>query len=291
MAVLSASDTVETAGSLDATSYNERRYVDWGAIAAGGIIASAITLVLSGFGTALGLSLTSVRGSGLSAVGLSVAAGLWLLWVAISSLIAGAYVTGRLRRRAGDANRQEVVVRDGAHGLVVWALSVLIGAVLAMGVLSGFARTGGEVALAATTAIGAAAGPSADYALDVLTRSDNASALDEPTKQQIGRILLHSLADGQLSPDDRSYLSRSIATRTGIAPDEIDRRIDITVTRAKTALAQAQIAADKARRLGILVAFLTAAAMALGAAAAWWGAIVGGRHRDENTDLSTYLRW
>jgi hypothetical protein len=30
---------------------------------------------------------------------------------------------------------------------------------------------------------------------------------------------------------------------------------------------------------------------ALGAAAAWWGASMGGRHRDENTDLSTYMRW
>lgn len=291
MATLSTSEMPETAGSLDAAVGNERHYVDWGAIAAGAVIASAITLVLSGFGTALGLSLTSVRGSGLSGVGLSVAAGLWLLWVAISSLIAGAYVTGRLRRRAGDANRQEVIVRDGAHGLVVWALSALIGAILAMGAVSGVARAGGEVARAATTAISTAAGPSADYALDVLTRSDNASALDEPTKQQIGRILLRSFADGQINPDDRSYLSRSIATRTGIAPDEIDRRIDTVIARAKAAAIQAQTAADNARRIGVLVAFLAAAAMALGAAAAWWGAIMGGRHRDENTDLSTYLRW
>jgi hypothetical protein len=291
MAALSTSEMPETAGSLDAAVGNERHYVDWGAIAAGAVIASAITLVLSGFGTALGLSLTSVRGSGLSGVGLSVAAGLWLLWVAISSLIAGAYVTGRLRRRAGDANRQEVIVRDGAHGLVVWALSALMGAILAMGAVSGVARTGGEVARAATTAISTAAGPSADYALDVLTRSDNASALDEPTKQQIGRILLRSFADGQINPDDRSYLSRSIATRTGIAPDEIDRRIDTVIARAKAAAIQAQTAADNARRIGVLVAFLAAAAMALGAAAAWWGAIMGGRHRDENTDLSTYLRW
>lgn len=291
MAGLSTSEMPETAGSLDATVGHERHYVDWGAIAAGAVIASAITVVLSGFGTALGLSLTSVRGSGLSGVGLSVAAGLWLLWVAISSLIAGAYVTGRLRRRAGDANRQEVIVRDGAHGLVVWALSALIGAILAMGVASGVARTGGEVARAATTAISAAAGSSADYALDVLTRSDNASALDEPAKQQIGRILLRSFAEGQITADDRSYLSRSIATRTGIAPDEIDRRIDAAIARAKAAAIQAQTAADNARRLGVLVAFLAAAAMALGAAAAWWGAIMGGRHRDENTDLSTYLRW
>ncbi|MGL4440517.1 MAG: hypothetical protein ACRCUE_14735 [Bosea sp. (in: a-proteobacteria)] len=276
---------------VELASHHDRGYVDLGAIVAGTVIASAITLVMSGFGAALGLSLTSVTGSGLSGMGLSVAAGLWVLWIALSSLIAGAYVTGRLRRRAGDANDQEVKVRDGAHGLVVWALSIVVGAMIAASAVSGVARTGADVVRTATTAIGSAAGSSADYAIDTLTRSDNTTGLDEPTKQQIGRIVARSFADGQLNADDRAYMSRTIAARTGLAQGEVERRIDVTTAQAKAAIEQAKVAAEKARRIGILVAFLTAAAMALGAAAAWWGANIGGRHRDENTDLSTYMRW
>ena len=276
---------------VDTSTGHDRGYVDWGAIAAGTVIASAITVVLAGFGAALGLSLTSVTGTGLSAVGVSIAAGLWVLWVAISSLVAGSYVTGRLRRRAGDANEHEVLVRDGAHGLVVWALSALIGAMLAAGAISGAARVGGEVARTASTTIGSMAASSTDYAVDMLTRSDNPAALDDATKQQIGRVLARSFADGQLNADDRGYLARTIAARTGLAQGDVERRIDATVAQARATVEQAKVAAEKARRMGILVAFLTAAGMALGAAAAWWGASMGGRHRDDNTDLSQFMRW
>jgi hypothetical protein len=50
-------------------------------------------------------------------------------------------------------------------------------------------------------------------------------------------------------------------------------------------------AAETARKAGIILAFLTAAAMVLGVAAAWWGAGMGGRHRDENFDASHLTRW
>ena len=288
---MSTPDASETIGQIDPTAQHDLRYVDWGAIVAGTVIASAITLVLSGFGTALGLSLTSVSGSGLSGIGMSIAGGLWVLWVAISSLVAGAYVTGRLRRRAGDANAQEVMVRDGAHGLVVWGLSALVGAILAASVFSGLARTGAELTRSASMTIGAVIGSSSEAAIDALMRSENVGAVDEPTRQQIGRIVVRSFADGQLAVDDRAYLSRTIAARTGVAPEEVERRIEAAITRAKASAVQAKEAAERARRIGILVAFLAAASMALGAAAAWWGASMGGRHRDENTDLSTYMRW
>lgn len=291
--------TMTTAGMASAASGSlvdtkidhDRGYVDWGAIAAGTVIASAITVVLAGFGAALGLSLTSVTGTGLSAVGISIATGLWVLWIAISSVVAGSYVTGRLRRRAGDGNEHEVMVRDGAHGLVVWALSALIGAMLAAGAITGAARVGGEIARTATTTIGSVAASGTDYAVDVLTRSENATVLDDATKQQIGRVLTRSFADGQLSADDRGYLVRTIAARTGLAQADVERRIDATVAQARSTIEQAKVTAEKARRMGILIAFLTAAAMALGAAAAWWGASMGGRHRDNNTDLSHLMRW
>ncbi len=267
-------------------------YVDWGAIFAGTVIASAISLVFAGFGASLGLSLTSVTGTGLSAVGLSVAAGLWVVWVAVSSMMAGAYITGRMRSRAGDATEHEVMVRDGAHGLVVWALSAIVGAMLAASAISGVARTGTDVLRSATMAASPVAGASTEYAIDVLTRSETSTAaVDEATKMQIGRILSRSVVDGQISADDRAYLTRMLAARTGVEQAEIERRIDTSITQVKAAAERAKAAAETARRLGILIAFLTAASMAVAAAAAWWAASLGGRHRDQNVDFSQFMRW
>src|SRR6218665_1064209 len=97
-------------------------YVDWPAIIAGIVIASAISLVLLTFGSAIGLSFTNFRaGAETASVWIAIAAASWLLWVQISSFMAGGYVAGRLRKRHHDATEHEVDVRDGAHGLLVWA--------------------------------------------------------------------------------------------------------------------------------------------------------------------------
>jgi hypothetical protein len=40
-----------------------------------------------------------------------------------------------------------------------------------------------------------------------------------------------------------------------------------------------------------MVAFLTAVSLAVGAAAAWAAAGLGGRHRDEGIDSSDMFRW
>ena len=83
-----------------AVASEERSYVDWPAIIAGTVVASAISLVLLTFGSALGLSLTSAyEGAGMSAAGFAIAAALWLVWVQVSGFFAGGYLTGRMRRR------------------------------------------------------------------------------------------------------------------------------------------------------------------------------------------------
>ena len=59
----------------------------------------------------------------------------------------------------------------------------------------------------------------------------------------------------------------------------------------KAAADKARQAADTARKAGILVAFLTAASLVICAAAAWWAATMGGKHRDEGVDLSHLTAW
>jgi hypothetical protein len=55
--------------------------------------------------------------------------------------------------------------------------------------------------------------------------------------------------------------------------------------------AKAKETAETARKTGILLAFLSAATMLIGAVAAWYGATLGGRHRDENVGVSAFSRF
>src|SRR6201999_1604817 len=61
---------------------------------------------------------------------MAVAIAIWSIWVLVSSLIAGGYLAGRFRHRTYDATEHESDVRDGAHGLLVWALAALLGSYL-----------------------------------------------------------------------------------------------------------------------------------------------------------------
>jgi FtsH-binding integral membrane protein len=282
-----------TTRSIEPALQHDRSCIDWGAILAGAVIATSISVVLTGFGSAIGLSMTSpFEGKGFSGAAIAVAIGLWVVWVAVSSLIAGSYLAGRMRRRAGDAIADEVSVRDGVHGLVVWALAALIGVVLASMSVAGFAKSGAEIARSGVATVAGLAANTSEYAIDTIIRSNSQAApIDDATRQQIGRVLVRAAADGQLSEDDRTYLTRTVAGRAGIEPAEVERRIAVVFAQAKAALDRTRAAAESARRFSILIAFLTAASLAVAAAAAWWGASLGGKHRDENTDCSKLMHW
>ena len=292
------SPQITTAGVVD---HSGQSIVDWAAIIAGGLLATAISFILITFGSAIGLSLTSpYEGSGVSAAFLAVAVGLWVVWVQISSFIAGGYLAGRLRRRLSDATAHEVEVRDGSHGLLVWALGVVIGGMLAASVASSAARTGATIVAATTEAVGSGVAQTAasssnpvEYAVDTLFRSDNPQALEDPAASgsQAARILAASMAQGTISADDKAYLARLIQARTGLAQPEAEQRIDRVMATLQSAVEAAKAAADKARRVGVIVAFVTAASLLVSAAAAWWAAGLGGRHRDEGTDFSHLVHW
>src|SRR6187549_3890115 len=80
-------------------------YVDWPAIIGGIALASAISLVLLAFGSAVGLSFADFdAGPDVNPIWIAIAAASWLLWVQISSFMVGGYVTGRMRRRHFDAS-------------------------------------------------------------------------------------------------------------------------------------------------------------------------------------------
>ncbi|GAC1339188.1 MAG: hypothetical protein NVSMB26_26910 [Beijerinckiaceae bacterium] len=259
------------------TAHHVHSYVDWAAVLAGAAISCAIFVVLSTFGSAIGLSLTSpYPGSGFTGKTAAWAIGIWEVWVAVSSFAVGAYLAGRLRHRIHDATEHESDVRDSSHGLLVWALAALAGTYLISSALTG----------ATHAAANADKANPARYAADTLLRTDRAApdGYNEPLHRDVAAVLAAHATGAPIPAEDRNYLARTVAARTGAAQPDAERRVDAAVTEVREA-------ANTARRTGIVLGFLTAASLAIGAAAAWAAAALGGRHRDEETDASEMFRW
>lgn len=279
-----------------------RSYVDWPAVIAGAVFASAISFVLFAFGSAVGLGILSPY-SGEGAPGLAVVllSGVWVIFVAVSSFMSGAYLCGRMRRRFYDASEAESTLRDGAHGLIVWGLAVLIGAFIATASIAGAARGGAAIAAgaasgAATAAAGQGEGGTFDLITDALFRPGanppaQAQAEGGPSRgevrDEVDRMLARGLVRGEIAAPDRSYIAQLVSRETGMPQAEAEARVNSTLD---TAIAEAQRAADVARKIGVLIAFLTAATLLIAGAASYWAAARGGDHRDNNTDLGPLFR-
>jgi len=63
-----------------------------------------------------------------------------------ASVMGGGYIAGRMRRRVDAATADEVAVRDGIHGLTVWAVAILIGT-LALGATANSVLQAGQIQL------------------------------------------------------------------------------------------------------------------------------------------------
>jgi hypothetical protein len=286
-------------------------YVDWPAIIAGIVVASAISLVLLAFGSAVGLSFANFRTfTGVAPVWVAIAAASWLLWVQISSFMAGGYVTGRLRRRFHDATEHESDVRDGIHGLLVWGGALVIGAVIAVGGLGAAVSAVGNAVGTATTAAsnvaqGAAANPATPGAIGAL--DPNAYFTDElfrlpagavppagttvDFRGEAGRILANDAIAGTVSDADKAYLGQLVAQNTGLPADQATARVDQVMTAVNDAKAKAAEAAENARKMAVVAAFLTAASLLVSGVGAYWAAMKGGRHRDEGTVFADVFRF
>jgi hypothetical protein len=275
--------------------------VSWAAIIAGAVAAAAVSLILLALGSGLGLaSVSPWSGSGLSAAGFGIAAGIWLIIVQWLASALGGYVTGRLRSKWVGTHSHEVFFRDTAHGFLAWALATLATAMLLAGATS--AVVGGGVRAAASVAGGAAQGAASNasssasggsassgssaldaYDLDALFRSDRSetNAPASESRAEALRILAHGAASGDVPQADRTYLARQVAARTGISQDDAAKRVDDAIGRAKALAAEAKQAADTARKSGSALAFFTALSMVIGAFIASIAAALGGSQRDE----------
>ena len=125
--------------------------VSWGAVFAGLVIATALQVVLTVLGAAIGLTALDGRDSGRA---FGIGAGIWALLVPIITLYVGGSTAGRLAS-----------VRDRAdgfiHGALVWGLALLLATYLlgtgASRILGGTLNLAGDLTGSAVTAAGSVA--------------------------------------------------------------------------------------------------------------------------------------
>lgn len=268
----------------------EASYVDWPAVFAGAVLAAAISLVLWAFGSGLGLSMVSAEpAEGVSLRWMTIAAGIWFVWVAVSSFSAGGYLAGRLRRRIGDATEDEVETRDGAHGLVVWAVATLFSTFLAFsgigGLLGGAASATGGAADAAASIVE----DQGDYFADRILRGTDGGISPE-ARDEVMTILARSVSQGELGAEDRSHLVQIAANETDTPPEEVEARVDAVLGELDAAREEAMQAAEQARIAGVIASFVVAATLLISAAAAYFAAGYGGQHRDQNLGFRYFGR-
>lgn len=269
---------------------NSRAYCDWPAIFLGAIFAVAFSFIMFTFGTGLGLSMLSAEpGEGVSMRWWAIAAGLWFIWVAVSSFGAGGYLAGRMRRPVADATDDEIETRDGVHGLTVWAAGTLIATVLAIGGVGGLISAGATATGTAAGGVAELVDEQGDYFASLILRDDAGASPSPEAQSEVGTILVRSIAEGSVSPADRDRLVRIVAAETGTQPAEVEQRVDEALNTFEQARQDAIEAVEQARIVGLITAFVLAATMVVSAAVAYFMATLGGQHRNQGIPLSSSI--
>jgi hypothetical protein len=223
------------------------------------------------FASAIGLMIVSPSPTWRdTSVWLAILSGFWIIVVTAGAYALGGYLAGRVRS-TWRASNDEVEFRDGAHGLLVWALGVVISIALLWATAATY-----TAANSATQPPRESAGAPSflAYELDRLFRSDRRA---EPAPQELraeaSRLIMKGVGRQDMPSDDRAHLVRLTSAQTGLAQADAQQRV-------VQVLAEARNSAAQARRAAVILGFATAAALAAAAAAAWFAAGEGGKHRD-----------
>jgi hypothetical protein len=246
---------------------------NWSAVIAGSAVAAATIFFLVTLGAGFGLAL-----GGGGAVFFSLGA-IYVLAAQAFGFAAGGHVAGRLIGPAIESRREEEY-RAGAHGLVVWAITV----VASLGI----------VALVAAAGMGSVHGNRSDssisaYWADILLRpdSDHAMAHGEDLnhdKTEAARILAADLHPGAMARDDnRADLIRLTVLDAGLSRGEAIDRVNMVESRMRQEL-------DAARKAAGYASLWTAFALLFGAVLAV-AAAISARWEDDKIHFSWARRY
>jgi len=258
-----------------------RSGVSWPAVFAGATVTAAFGLVLLLLGVGFELSAMSPWSSASTAT-VSASAIAWVIAVQAVSSALGGYLAGRLRTKWTQVHSDEVYFRDTAHGLLSWALAVVVAGAFLASAATAMSRGGGEEA--SRTGEPSASTAWEAYYVDALFRpavsTASADVVSEPTRVETGRILANVIRKRDSATADKAYLSQIVAAHTGLGSSDAARRVDDVVTRVQGDL-------DALRRGGARASLWSFLALLIGAFCASLAATIGGRQRDQAPSVHT----
>jgi hypothetical protein len=230
----------------------------WGLAFAGAFAATAVTFFLLTLGSGIGLLLVNpVTHSGPSVPVFLTGGAIYFFVAQAFGFAVGGHLAGRLLGPLVETKVQEDF-RAGAHGLTVWALTVVVSLVLIA--LAGMTtvHTGSNVA----ALYGASANPNTrnstpiNYLVDKLYSPVGAAASDA-ARAEAARILDTDLANGEtLTGEDRDRLVTLVSHNAGLSRDAAGSRVDAMQSdiQAKTRRA-AEVARKAASYASLWIAF------------------------------------
>ncbi|WP_378948143.1 hypothetical protein [Mesorhizobium sp. ANAO-SY3R2] len=287
---------LEAASSASPVEESSSPAIRWGPIFGGAVAASAASIFLVLLGSGLGLSVISPWPSqSVSLTTFAASAAVWLVVVQWLSSAIGGYLAGRLRTKWVGVHTDEVFFRDTAHGFLSWALATVFVIGILVSAIGSAVGTG--VKATASAASGASAGVAAGaakevsgdggYFIDTLFRPGNGASVpsdlngSEAVAAQAARILANAALVGEMPAEDKAYLARLVAAKTGLAETDAQARVDAVLRRVAAAKADAEKTADTARKTGLTVALVGALSLLIGAFVASAAAAYGGMLRDD----------
>jgi hypothetical protein len=254
--------------------------VSWAAVIGGAFVAASLSLILLSLGTGLGFSAISPWSNmGAAASTLGTAAIVWLIATQIIASAMGGYLAGRLRTKWVQVHTDEVYFRDTAHGLLVWALGLVVTASLlataATSIAGGVTQRSANGTFTAAGSDTSVLSPNA-YIVDTLFRSSNGAAPEQNDaleRAEADRILTHGLRQGALPAADKTYLGQLVSAKTGLSSSDADNRVE-------DVFAAVQQSADSARKALAHASLWLFVALLSGAFCASYAGTIGGKQRD-----------
>jgi hypothetical protein len=273
-----------------AGGFRDRSRMAWGAVLAGAVVAVATIVLLNLLGAAIGAgSIRPLDATSADVSRFGTAAGIWEVINFALSMALGGYVTARLSGTHSHLDGE-------LHGMTMWALALLIGAVLLAYATSGVVSLVGQGATSAVSSTVSGAGaisgtglPEVGAALPFRLMQSLSSSGDPTTmsREQINAemagLVGGVLYSGGMTDTDRSRLVDLVAAQFGITKEEAAQRVNRMESDAKASLAQVE---QKTREAADALAAGTASAaralftaLVLGLLAALVGAWIGTRHK------------
>jgi hypothetical protein len=205
-------ESMQTTGPAAVSAQGPQHYIDWASVFGGAVVATAVAGLFAAFGAGIGLSTISAE-PGEGSVRLSaILTAIWMAVTLVASYAVGGYIAGRMRRRVDTATPEEVTVRDGINGLVVWGLAMIAGAMLVANVVSSTVSAAGQAAGTMTEAAASAVGGAAEGAIGAAAEMLPQQATDDPAAFFGDTLLRPASADATNStPEEIPMELRNIA--------------------------------------------------------------------------------